>query len=349
VGREYADEEGCEQGELFICDVSLPALKDVVSQLEHPFYSLSKKIDTKIRRYEYKGNWIQIVPSVKGMATIYDKDILIYVISQLVAKRNRGEVISRKVKINTRDLLKFTRRADTGGAYKAVVASIERLAGTRISTNIVVPGVGERYDNFGLIEAGSVERKNGLDGRLVSISLTVSEWVFAAVMSRKGVLTLSSEYFKIKKPIDKRIYEIVRKHCGDKYYWKVSVEVLFRKSGTMSQRSEFARAMRRLVAENRLPDYTVSYDRESKSLIFSKRAEMQTRLARSTAVSLVDGETTHRVVALMLGIAAEEVQGLEEKWVAAWREGGCPDIPDTDGEFIAFARKYMTGRRRLGV
>lgn len=68
------------QHDLFICDVADAVLKDLVQHMEHPFYSLSKKPETAIRRYEHNGNWIEITPSVKGLATIYDKDILIYCI-----------------------------------------------------------------------------------------------------------------------------------------------------------------------------------------------------------------------------------------------------------------------------
>ena len=64
------------QHDLFICDVADAVLKDVMAHMEHPFYSLSKKPDTNIRRYEHNGNWIEITPSVKDLATIYDKDIL---------------------------------------------------------------------------------------------------------------------------------------------------------------------------------------------------------------------------------------------------------------------------------
>ena len=69
------------QHDLFICDVADAILKDVIAQMEHPFYSLSKKPETSVRRYEHKGNWVEVTPSIKGLATIYDKDILIYCIS----------------------------------------------------------------------------------------------------------------------------------------------------------------------------------------------------------------------------------------------------------------------------
>src|SRR5215467_14828684 len=83
------------QGDLFICDVADAVLKDLIPQMEHPFYSLSKKPETAIRRYEHNGNWLEIVPSVKGQATIYDKDILIYCISQLIEKQKRGEPVGK--------------------------------------------------------------------------------------------------------------------------------------------------------------------------------------------------------------------------------------------------------------
>lgn len=80
------------QGDLFVCDVTDAILKDIMPQMEHPFYSLSKKPDMKIRRYEHNGNWLEIIPSYLGLATIYDKDILIYCISTW---SNRSAAISR--------------------------------------------------------------------------------------------------------------------------------------------------------------------------------------------------------------------------------------------------------------
>ena len=83
------------KGDLFICDVADAVLKDIMPQMEHPFYSLSKKPETKIRRYEHNGSWLEIIPSVKGLATIYDKDILIYCISQIMEKLKRNEPARR--------------------------------------------------------------------------------------------------------------------------------------------------------------------------------------------------------------------------------------------------------------
>ena len=125
------------QHDLFICDVADAILKDVMQHMEHPFYSLSKKPETRIRRYEHNGNWLEITPSVKGLATIYDKDILIYCISQIMHKRNNSEPYSKRVRINSRELLIFTNRGTSGRDYMALVEALDRLEGTRIRTNII--------------------------------------------------------------------------------------------------------------------------------------------------------------------------------------------------------------------
>ena len=113
------------QHDLFICDVADAVLKDVMQQMEHPFYSLSKKPETAVRRYENKGFWLEITPSVKGLATIYDKDILIYCISQIMAKIKRGEPISQRVRISSHDLLVFTNRGTSGRDYMALIEALD--------------------------------------------------------------------------------------------------------------------------------------------------------------------------------------------------------------------------------
>jgi hypothetical protein len=72
--------------DFFICDVTDAIPKDDMGSMEHPIFSLSTKPDRSIREYEHNGIKITITPSVLGLATIHDKDILIYCISQLVPR-----------------------------------------------------------------------------------------------------------------------------------------------------------------------------------------------------------------------------------------------------------------------
>src|SRR5258708_4905784 len=124
------------KGDLFICDVADAVLKDIMPQMEHPFYSLSKKPETTIRRYEHNDHWLEVTPTVRGLATIYDKDILIYSISQLMEKLKRKEPIGPRVRISGHDLLVFANRGTAGKDYNALCEALARLEGTRIRTNI---------------------------------------------------------------------------------------------------------------------------------------------------------------------------------------------------------------------
>ena len=220
------------QHDLFICDVADAVLKDMMQQMEHPFYSLSKKLEKNVRRYEHNGNWIEITPSVKGLATIYDKDILIYCISQIMAKIKLREPISQRVRINSHDLLVFTNRGTSGRDYMALIEALDRLEGTRIRTNIVT-GEDEQIDGFGLIDASAIRRKHGLDGRLLWCEIKLSDWVFNAIRARE-VLTLHRDYFRLRKPIERRVYELARKHCGQQDEWRIRLETLLKKSGSQS-------------------------------------------------------------------------------------------------------------------
>jgi plasmid replication initiation protein len=260
------------QHDLFICDVADAVLKDLMPQMEHPFYSLSKKPETAVRRYEHNGKWLEVTPSVKGLATIYDKDIIIYCISQIVEKLKRGEKISRRVRINAREMLIFTNRGTGGRDYTALIESLDRLEGTRIRTNIVV-GDEEQTDGFGLIDASSIRRKHGLDGRLLWCEIVLSDWVFDAIRA-KAVLTLHRDYFRLRKPIERRLYELARKHCGQQPHWRCSIELLHKKSGSKSPLKQFRYLVREVARTDHLPDYHTAFADEADVVEFTNRNTM---------------------------------------------------------------------------
>ena len=328
------------QHDLFICDVADAVLKDVMQHMEHPFYSLSKKPEMAVRRYDHNGNWVEIKPSYKGLATIYDKDILIYCISQIMHKLREGEPVSRRVRINTHDLLIFTNRGTAGKDYAALVEAIDRLSGTRISTNIRT-GDEEQYDTFGLIDAASIRRKHGLNGRLLWCEVELSNWVFNAIQAQE-VLTLHKDYFRLRKPIERRVYEIACKHCGRQASWTIGLDTLLKKSGSKSSLKEFRRAVRHLVKHDHLPDYNVRFDEVSDNVTFTKRGTL-------LAAKIVDVEHLPRIrlSADVYAKAKEAAPGwdvyvLEQEWRGWMTEA--PRSPDA--AFVGFCRKWFERRGR---
>ena len=320
------------QGDLFICDVADAVLKDIMPQMEHPFYSLSKKPDTAIREYRNGDNWLRVIPSVKGLATIYDKDILIYCISQVMAKVKAGEGVSKRVRINTHELLQFTNRGTSGKDYKAIADAVTRLGGVQITTNIRT-GDEEQIDGFGLIESWSIRRKLGLDGRLLWCDVTLSDWVFNAIKANE-VLTLHRDYFRLRKPLERRIYELARKHCGQQSAWRISLSLLLKKSGSQSSEKKFRQMLREIVLHDHLPDYRVVFDDESAMVTFINRSTMPMEKPKSWD-GMISASVFEKISSLNLNIDKYALETEFRNWLG--KQNIQPRNPDS--MFLDYAKK----------
>ena len=185
--------------------------------------------------------------------------MLIYCISKLMHRKNNGEAIGPVVRITTHDLLVSTNRNTGGISYERLEDTLDRLAGTRIKTNVAT-GEEISTQNFGIIEWYDYNRKaSGFVERLKYLDIKLSDWLFRAIDAAE-VLPISRDYFRIRRPIDRRIYEIARKHCGKQISWKISTGLLQKKCGSRQAGKHFVAHLRELVASNALPDYDVALD-----------------------------------------------------------------------------------------
>jgi plasmid replication initiation protein len=317
------------QGNFFLCDVFDAIPKDDMATMEHPIFSLSTRPDRRILRYAHNNVQIEVTPSVKGLATIHDKDILIYCISQLMAGLNAGKTVSRRLHLRAHDLLVATNRETSGDAYRRLKEAFERLAGTRITTDLET-GTHEVTSGFGLIESWEIVR-HARGGRMVSVALTISEWLFRAVMA-KSVLTLSRDYFRLRKPLERRIYEIARKHCGRQNSWRVSVDLLLKKSGSASPRRVFRKMLRDMIAAGHLPDYEMMEEPGDMIRFTLRDAVVE---VRSHAVPVVTPETLEAARALAPGW---DVYALEADWRGFWTSSGRPRLRNPEAAFLGFVK-----------
>ena len=315
--------------DFFVCDILGAIPKDDMASMEHPLFSLSTRPDLRILRYAHNDTRIEVTPSVRGLATIHDKDILIFCISQLMAALNAGRAISRVVQMCAHDLLVATHRDTSGDGYQRLRDAFERLAGTRIVTNQVTGGL-EVTSGFGLIEGWEIIRKSR-GGRMISVSVTLSEWLFRAVLS-KSVLTLSREYFSLRKPLERRVYELARKHCGRQDSWRVSVETLLKKSGSASPRRVFRKMLRDMIAADPLPDYTLG--EEPGDLI---RFAPRETVVEHIPGPLLHSDTLDAARALRPGA---DVHALVAQWQAVWRGTGAPRLRAPDRAFLGWLAKH---------
>jgi len=124
------------QKDLFVCDIIDAVPKGDMASMEHPVFTLSTKPDLKPRRYQRGDNFIQVSPSHYGLATVHDRDVLIYCISQCMAALNEGRKVTRSLRFKAHDLLVATNRQTSGQGYQLFKEALRRLQGTQIETNI---------------------------------------------------------------------------------------------------------------------------------------------------------------------------------------------------------------------
>jgi plasmid replication initiation protein len=253
--------------DFFVADVLDWALKADRHTMEHPMFSLSKTPDRKERHYEHQGRAVTVMPSSRGIATIWDKDILLYCISVLVDGLNRGrDNLSRTVRLKAYDLLVTTNRSTGGDHYKRLEAAFDRLAGTRIKTNITTNGIRVR-EGFGLIDNWKIIERAPGDGRMVAVEVTLNEWLYNAILAHE-VLTLNRGYFRLDGGLERRLYELARKHCGNQTKWIIGIDLLHKKSGSVGPLKRFRELLRKIAASDSLPDYRMNYDGDGNKVTF---------------------------------------------------------------------------------
>ncbi|MGR3466837.1 MAG: replication initiator protein A, partial [Shimia sp.] len=188
---------------------------------------------------------------------------------------------------------------------------------------------------FGLIESWEIVRKTR-GGRMVSVAVTLSEWLYRAVCAR-SVLTLSRDYFRLRRPLERRIYELARKHCGRQDGWVVSVETLLKKSGSASPRRVFRAMLREMIASDHLPDYHLAELPGDKLQVTLRDAVLEREAARRAGPAL-SPETLEAAKALAPG---RDVYALEADWRAYWARSGRPRLRAPDQAFLGFVQKVM--------
>lgn len=330
-----------DEPDLFVCDILDATPKSDRASLEHPLFSLSVKKDMQPFSYERGGTKVTISPSQEGRANIFDRDILIYVLSQLMAAKNDGQKLSRRIRFCAHDLLKATNRHTNGQAYATLRRALTRLQFTQIETNIHDHGIGEWRSISFITEAKIV--KEDASGRMLDVEIEVGAWLEKAV-ENDNVLTLDRTYFQLRKPLERRLYELARKHCGQQPFWQIGLPALQHKTGSSSTPKEFKRLVKNICREDQtvghMPDYAFRIAGEK--LVVEPKGSFAGRSVGKGQVAMIgmlDPGTYEKARAVAPGW---DVRALEGEW-RAW----ATQTPrDADAAFIGFCRQAFEKRGR---
>jgi plasmid replication initiation protein len=169
----------------------------------------------------------------------------------------KGREPQQVIRVTAHDLLVSTNRSTSKLGYDRLKAALNRLAGALINTDIETGG--ERIqEGFGIIDWWRIIEKSPLNKRMVRIEIKLSDWLYRAILSHE-VLTLDRDYFRPDGGLERRVYELCRKHCGNQATWSIGLELLHKKSGARSPLRNFRIAVRKLAQSNHLPEYRLKF------------------------------------------------------------------------------------------
>lgn len=256
-----APPRGDHQPDLFAASFADIPVRDQRDTMERPFFSLAKK--PRLTPIEYKvGNvWVEVSANPKfGMATIWDADILIWASTQVTEALDRGLKPSRTIQFHPYNLLRSIRRQTGGADYAKLRAALDRLTHTAVRTNIRANGK-KKFASFHWLESWT-ETIDEASGEPTGITITLPDWLYAGIVERGGVLSISEDYFLLTGGIERWLYRVARKHAGGQEAgWSFTMRQLYEKSGSAARFSDFAIDIRKAVTANNLPEYEANITR----------------------------------------------------------------------------------------
>lgn len=252
-------------------DFFVPALYDVGTKdsrsiMDVAVFRLSKrdKRAGEIIRYELSDGYVEVKAGPDGMASIWDYDLILMMVSHLTEAMNqyrdgKSEKPGQAYRLHISDILKFCRRGDGGRQADEIEAALDRLKGTTIkvvrerSTTSGKPMREVKAE--GLIGGYSVLSQTDL-GKVASVEIEAPTWLYKEVTDgkRPDVLTVHPDYFLIDPGIGRFVYRLARRAAGKgQATW--SFKTIFERSGSAGTFKEFCRLLRKVIQSNDLPEY----------------------------------------------------------------------------------------------
>jgi plasmid replication initiation protein len=343
------------QVDLFLDQIIDAPIKDDRALMEHPFFSLQKRPRMEAFVYDNgSGIRVEVKPGAHGMATIWDKDLLIYIASILNDRLERGDVTDRTIRFPAYDFLKVTGRGTGPRAYKLFDDMLDRLQSTSIRTTIEAGGDKERRF-FSWIESAKIIEKANRNGKkvMVGVEVTLNDWMFRSIVQDRRVLSINRDYFRLTMGMERRLYELARKHVGNQPEWFIGIKKLADKCGSLRETRKFKADIKKIIERDNVPDYRLELieseaaktpfkTADGQPLIrFSPRSEKPVEIEAPTPEApsgppMLSTKAYEDAREQFLGF---DIYYLESRW-QEWTVAKGSALKDPDKAFLAWCRTY---------
>lgn len=259
--------DGRSVAQLALFNMDSPLRGDVQGEQNlacFPFFSLSKKPQQRSISYQGHNVSIEVRPSARGLATIYDKEVLLYIASLMSEKLMAGEQVERIFTFTAHDFFRVTGENRSASSYDRLAGAIERLQGTTIKTNIEAGGEGTDQFFSWVAEAKinytntSKAGQNGAKRKMKSVQIQVCDWLIRAIIKDQRTLRYHHDYFSLS-PIERRLYEIAHSTKSDENIIDIPMLDLYSRLGSSDMLpKKFKHYLKSVIAKQSLPEYDMS-------------------------------------------------------------------------------------------
>ena len=339
-----------KQVDLFLDQLADAPVKDERALMEFPFFSLQKRPRKTPFVFDDGTVRIEIQPGPKGIATIWDKDILVYLTSLVNERIEHGDDTDRTIQFSAHDFLKVTGRSTGKRAYELFLDALHRLRSTNILTNVEAGGERERR-GFGWIEDWRVVERTNRNGEKVmgAVEVTMNRWMFNAIVKDRRVLTINRDYFRLTKGLERRLYELARKHVGKQPEWFIGVKRLAEKCGSIDTERKFKFRLNEICEAGTIPDYHMEIvDPNMVSTPFKTKGKQALVRFKPKFEVLnvpdIPNMPSLTVSPTMMLKVKDELPGYDISYILGiwtnWAAKKAENVKNPDAAFKAFARRY---------
>lgn len=193
-----------------------------------------------------------------GIATIWDADILIWLVSQMVDERNQGRASSTHIVLSPHQLLRFAQRGTGKASYARLRAALHRLASSRTTIAGILPEPLSNRHSSSFAWINHWHDQIDRQGRSHGMALEFAQLLLDLATEPRHVLAIDPGYFRLTGGLERWLYRLVRKHGGRQPQgWCFELRHLHAKSGSRSSFKQFAFDIRAIARNQSLPGYAL--------------------------------------------------------------------------------------------
>ena len=173
------------QFDLFIASASEVSPKEHRDLMARNWFSLAKQKRTEPIQHTFGENWVKITGDDSyGIATIFDNDVLLFVISQYMSAINNNIPTGRRFQFTGYEYFKFIGKNKFGGkGYDDLWRALERLHHTFVETNIRMDNSNRHHSFNWLSEIKQVKDGNTHKG----YEIVIPDWLYESVVENRAM------------------------------------------------------------------------------------------------------------------------------------------------------------------